>query len=153
MIVKFKKLRPDAVIPRYSKPGDAGMDLTSISRNDEEYFTEFGTGIAVEIPEGYVGLLFPRSSVSKTHHILANHVGVIDSGYRGEIKLRFKSLSKMATYKGYPDVEYALIPNGYNVGDKVGQLIILPYPRIELIEVNELSDSERKSDGFGSTGT
>jgi dUTP pyrophosphatase len=140
MKVKFKKLHPDAIQPTYAKFGDAGMDLTAISRNDEEYFTEFGTGIAVEIPEGYVGLLFPRSSVSKTHYTLANSVGVVDSGYRGEIKLRFKSHL------------YNIPPSHYNVGDKVGQLIILPYPQIELMEVDQLSDSVRMDGGFGSTG-
>ena len=98
MKVKIKKLHPDAVIPSYAKPGDAGMDLTAISKRVEtgsdengEYI-EYGTGLAIEIPEGHVGLVFPRSSVSKKDLFLANAVGVIDSGYRGEVKLRFKLL-------------------------------------------------------------
>ena len=141
MNLKFKKLIPSAVKPSYSKPGDAGMDLTATSKVYEDLFIEFGTGIAVEIPEGYVGLLFARSSISKTVHILANHVGVIDSGYRGEIKLRFKT-----------PPEYKVELPQYNIGDKIGQLVIIPYPQIKLIEVEELSITDRMDGGFGSTG-
>lgn len=79
----MKKLDPKAVIPSYAKPGDAGMDLTSTSRTVvstyEEDYIEYGTGLAVEIPEGFVGLVFPRSSVSKKDMYLANAVGVIDA--------------------------------------------------------------------------
>lgn len=139
MIVRFKKLSERAVTPQYAKPGDAGMDMVATSLVKSEVFYEYGTDIAVEIPEGYVGLLFPRSSISKTKQILANHVGVVDSGYRGEVKFRFKKLAW---------------DNGevYNVGDKIGQLIIIPYPTIELEEVSELSETVRNSDGFGSSG-
>lgn len=139
MKVRFKKLSTKAVTPQYAKPGDAGMDMVATSLVKSEVFYEYGTDIAVEIPEGYVGLLFPRSSISKTKQILANHVGVVDSGYRGEIKFRFKKLSW---------------DNGeiYNVGDKIGQLIIIPYPTIELEEVSELSETYRGDSGFGSSG-
>lgn len=137
--VNVKKLSDKAVMPQYAKPGDAGMDMTSTSLIKSEVYYEYGTDIAVEIPEGYVGLLFPRSSISKTKQILANHVGVIDSGYRGEIKFRFKKLAW---------------DNGevYNVGDRIGQLIIIPYPQVELVEVDELSSSDRGEGGYGSTG-
>lgn len=139
MKVRFKKLSAKAVTPQYAKPGDAGMDMVATSMVKGEVYYEYGTEIAVEIPEGYVGLLFPRSSISKTKQILANHVGVVDSGYRGEIKFRFKKLSW---------------DNGeiYNVGDKIGQLIIIPYPTIELEEVSELSETYRGDSGFGSSG-
>ena len=139
MIVRFKKLSERAVTPQYAKPGDAGMDMVATSLVKNEVFYEYGTDIAVEIPEGYVGLVFPRSSISKTKQILANHVGVVDSGYRGEIKFRFKKL----------DWDSGEV---YNVGDKIGQLIIIPYPTIELEEVGELSETNRGSNGFGSTG-
>jgi dUTP pyrophosphatase len=134
--VRFKKLHSDAVTPTYAKYGDAGLDLTAISKTTEDTFIQYGTGIAVEIPKGYVGLIFPRSSVSKLENFyLKNSVGVIDSGYRGELMLRFnKSFSF------------------YEVGDKIGQLIILPYPTIYLEEVEELSNTERGEGGFGSTG-
>jgi len=139
MIVRFKKLSSNAVTPQYAKPGDAGMDMVATSVIKNEVYYEYGTDIAVEIPGGHVGLLFPRSSISKTKQILANHVGVVDSGYRGEIKFRFKKLDW---------------DNGevYEIGDKIGQLLVIPYPTIELEEVSELSETQRGSDAFGSSG-
>ena len=139
MKVRFKKLSEKAVTPQYAKPGDAGMDLVATSLVEGEVFYEYGTDIAVEIPEGYVGLLFPRSSISKTKQILANHVGVIDSGYRGELKVRFKTLN-------WDCGEI------YRIGDRVCQLIIIPHPSIELEEVSELSETHRSDNGFGSSG-
>jgi dUTP pyrophosphatase len=139
MKVKFKKLSPKAIIPSYAKQGDAGLDMTAIQVLKHEMYYEYRTGIAIEVPEGHVGLMFPRSSISKTKQILSNHVGVIDSGYRGEILFRFKKLAW---------------DNGevYQEGDKVGQLVIIPIPAIELVEVDELSSTERGEGGFGSTG-
>lgn len=141
MDVKIKKLDPKAVIPKYAKPGDAGLDLTAISykRDDYDNFV-YCTGLAIEIPEGYVGLLFPRSSNRKTYAYMTNHVGVIDSGYRGEI---------MITYKNR---EVTHFQEPYHVGDRVAQLIIMPYPTINLVEVEELSETERGEGGHGSTG-
>lgn len=150
MDVKIKKLIPEAVIPSYAKEGDAGMDLTATtdytiipSEDCEDSFwsLEYGTGLSIEIPEGYVGLIFPRSSISKKDLALANSVGVIDSGYRGEIKLRFKVTGT-----------YTIDESFYKKGDKIGQLVILPYPHINLVESTELSDSVRGSGGFGHTG-
>lgn len=143
--VKIKRMHPDAVIPSYAKPGDAGLDLTAISYEKIDRNTlEYRTGLAVEIPEGYVGLVFPRSSVSVKPLVLANSVGVIDSGYRGEIRLRFRETGSLGgTYTPY-------LP-----GDRIGQLVIIPYPRIELEEAGEaekLGETDRGSDGFGSTG-
>lgn len=153
MKIKIKKLHKDAIIPSYAKDGDAGMDLTAISENGsaKHGYVEFGTGLSIEIPKGYVGLIFPRSSISKKSTILANSVGVIDSGYRGEITLRFKvdtaalfALDSSKAMKNY-------IYEPYRKGDKVGQLIIMPYPHIEFEEVEELSETERGEGGFGST--
>lgn len=80
MNVKLKKVSPKAVVPEYSKYGDAGMDLTAVSKKYDEYGNIcYGTGIALEIPEGYVGLVFPRSSIFKKPFVLSNSVGVIDS--------------------------------------------------------------------------
>jgi dUTP pyrophosphatase len=139
MKVKIKRLHKDAIIPKYAKPGDAGLDLvaTNIISFDKEQVV-YGTGIAVEIPEGYVGLVFPRSSIRKYEQYLSNSVGVIDSGYRGEIQATFNS-------RFYADVKY-------NVGDKIAQLIIMPYPHIDFEEVDELSETERADGGHGSTG-
>lgn len=146
MEVKIKKLNDKAVIPAYAHSTDAGLDLTVISHEyKEEYDCDvYGTGLAIEIPEGYVGLIFPRSSNRKTNSYLTNSVGVIDSGYRGEIMISFKNR----------DVSFFTDKHirPYNVGDRVAQLIIIPYPSIKLIEVNELSDSERGEGGHGSTG-
>ena len=89
MKIKIKKLHNDAVIPQYAKPGDAGMDLTAVDVSADLGYLTYKTGIAIQIPEGHVGLLFPRSSIYKTGQTLSNCVGVIDSGYRGEIMMKF----------------------------------------------------------------
>ena len=142
MKVKIKKLHPDAVIPAYAKPGDAGMDLTAVSMKIDEYGNIcYGTGLAFDIPEGYVGLVFPRSSNCKKGVILTNCVGVIDSGYRGEVSFKFKEIALGNFNKVH-----------YNVGDRIGQIIIMPYPQIEFEEVDELSETERGDQGYGSIG-
>ena len=137
MKVKVKKLRHGAVIPTYAKLGDAGMDLTAVDSLEDNCYITYRTGLAIEIPENHVGLLFPRSSAYKKGQMLANSVGVIDSGYRGEIMFKFTKSNNR---------------NPYEVGDRIGQIIILPYPQIEFEEVKELSETNRGSGGFGSTG-
>ena len=148
MKVKIKKLHEDAIIPKYAKKGDAGLDLTAINiSKDNVGNITYHTGLAIEIPEGYVGLLFPRSSVSKKQQFLTNGVGVIDSSYRGEIMAKFKPV--MGSYETILELFES---NEYEIGDRVVQLLIIPYPQIELEEVEELSDTERGHGGFGSTG-
>lgn len=138
--VKVKKLDPNAVIPTYSKDGDAGMDLTITKEIENTSFSvSYGFGIAMEIPKGYVGLVFPRSSVRNQDLILSNCVGVIDSGYRGELQATFKKTNGLDSLK-------------YKVGERGAQIVILPYPQIRMIESNELSNTERGEGGFGSTG-
>lgn len=142
MKVKIKKLAEEAVIPTYAKPDDAGLDLTATSYKYDAATDNhiYGTGLAMEIPQGYVGLVFPRSSNRKTRAYLTNHVGVIDSGYRGEVIATFKN--RTANDNRPP----------YKVGDRICQIIIVPYPTIEFVEVDELSETERGTDGHGSTG-
>ncbi len=141
MEVKIKKLVEGAITPKYAKDGDAGMDLTATSKwYDDDNNVCYGTGLAMEIPKGYVGLVFPRSSNARQDLILSNSVGVIDSGYRGEITFKFKL------------IEDRHLAKDYNVGDRVGQIIILPYPSIEFVEVDELSETERGTCGYGSSG-
>lgn len=140
MNIKIKKLRPEATIPKYAKSGDAGLDLIATSKTETELYIEYGTGLSFEIPDNHVGLIFPRSSISKYHLNLANSVGVVDSGYRGEVMVRFKKTL---------DRPHA---NMYNVGDRVCQLIVMPFPKVKLVEVEELSDTERGDGGFGSSG-
>lgn len=143
--VRFAKLSPEATVPTYAKAGDAGLDLTAIAmnyvRSEQVDFYEYDFGLAVEIPEGYVGFIFPRSSITKTDLILANCVGVIDSGYRGRLTARFRKTTGS--------------PHTYQVGDRIAQLVILPYPEIKTMEVSyeELSTTERGTGGYGSTGT
>ena len=137
MKVRVKKLHPDAVIPSYAKPGDAGMDLTAVWKRQIMETITYGIGLAIEIPDGYVGLIFPRSSIYKTKMTLTNCVGVIDSGYRGEIMMKFKMSDNRTMYE---------------VGDRIGQLVIMPYPEVEFEEADELSESSRGSGGYGSTG-
>ncbi len=136
MEIKIKKLVNEAKVPCYAKIGDAGMDVYAISKNETDKFIEYGTGLAFEVPIGYVMLIFPRSSVSNTDLILANSVGVLDSGYRGELKLRFKKVGE----------------HDYQIGERVGQIIVIPFPTIEFEEVENLEDSQRGIGGFGSSG-
>jgi len=144
MEVKFKKLHENAILPSYAKVGDAGLDLTAVSINTKENYNlsgeyiEYGTGLAIEIPYGFVGLIFPRSSVTNKDLMLKNSVGIIDASYRGEIKFRFKTI-------GFED-------NKYEIGDRIGQLVILPYPEIKPKFVEELSNTQRGEGGYGSTG-
>lgn len=145
MDVKFKKLHDDAKIPSYAHDTDAGLDLTAVSFTQEfdksnKLVLVYHTGLAVEIPEGYVGLIFMRSSISNKSISLTNAVAVIDSGYRGELLLKYKITTDS-------------LPTIYQPGEKIGQLIIIPYPKINPIEAEELSSSDRNEGGFGSTDT
>lgn len=141
MIVKVKKLHPNAVLPSYAMGGDAGMDLTALENgNESKGYLEYRTGISMEIPQGYVGLIFPRSSISTRNLVLSNSVGVIDSGYRGEITFRF--------YRGKEQFSAT-----YMAGDRIGQILIIPYPQVTLIETtSDLSTSQRGTQGYGSSG-
>lgn len=138
MKIRFKKLSPSAVVPRKAHASDAGFDLTCTRYEvtNGELFT-YHTDIAVEIPDGYVGLLFPRSSVSARCMTMANSVGVIDSCFRGEVTAKFRP---------------HLFAKPYDKGDRVAQMIIMPYPHVDFVEVDELSESDRGDGGYGSTG-
>ena len=139
MKVRIKALHPAAQEPVYAKSGDAGMDLHAVEfEMDKHGNYVYRTGLAFEIPDGYVGLLFPRSSVSKTGLSLRNSVGVLDSGYRGEVIFKFAGSSNKPVY---------------DIGDRIGQIIVLPYPQVEFEMVRELNETERGEGGFGSTGS
>ena len=143
MRVKVKKLHPDAIIPKYAKAGDAGMDIHTVARGEADKYGNmvYKTGLAFEIPDGHVGLIYPRSSVSKTPHSLRNHVGVIASGYRGEIIFKFGWVESSSNETQV-----------YDKGDRIGQIMIMPYPKVEFVESDELNETDRGSGGFGSTG-
>ncbi len=141
MKIQFKKLVPTAQKPKFGKPGDAGADLVATSVDlSRDGQVVYGTGLAVEIPEGMVGLVFPRSSVRNYNLSMANSVGVIDSGYRGEIMVTFNFNSRT------PDNTI------YQVSDRIAQLVIIPVPLAQYVEVDELSETERNTSGHGSTG-
>lgn len=165
MKVKIKKVRSTALLPTKAHDTDAGYDLYADTMEfDDDGNTVYGTGIAVEIPQGYVGLVFPRSSIAKKDLLLSNAVGVIDSGYRGEIMAKFKPSHITANplkvwwqvfvnKKGTVDLQLAHIHrNEYEYGDRIAQLIIIPYPEVEFELVDELSNSDRGVGGYGSSG-
>ena len=137
MEIRYKKLSENAKEPTKAHESDAGFDL---------YCTRYGydgdcwvchSDVAFEIPEGYMGLVFPRSSIADTAMILSNGVGVIDSGYRNEITAKFRVLNNNRVYRE---------------GERFAQLVIVPYPKIELKESAELSDTDRGFGGYGSSG-
>ena len=145
--VNIKKLSDNAVIPTYAKDGDAGMDLTATSKSYDDHGNVcYGTSLAFEMPKGFVGLLFPRSSNTKKDLILGNSVGVLDSGYRGEVVFKFRELLPSER-----DIEFGA--REYEVGDRIGQIIIMPHPQIMFNVVDELSSSDRGIGGFGSSGS
>jgi len=135
MNINIKKIHEHAVIPQYAKGGDAGMDLVAVEVEEKGNWVTYRTGLALEIPDGFVGLLFPRSSIYRKNQRLANSVGVIDSGYRGEIMFKFSKSKEQ-----------------YEAGERIGQIIIMPYPKVTFEEVDELATSDRGIGGFGSTG-
>lgn len=138
MKIYFKKLSELAKAPYRAHDHDAGLDLFSVSLNKEDGFWEYGTGISISIPQGFVGLLFPRSSISKTNHFLRNSVGVIDSGYTGEVKIRMS-----------PGQNNDL---DYKIGDKIGQLLVLEIPSLDIEETKEdFKKTSRGNSGFGSS--
>lgn len=139
--MKFKKLTTTAITPTRGSPNSAGLDLYAdadvlVSSGASKMV---GTGIAIEIPHGHVGLVCIRSSVGKAGVALANSIGVIDSDYRGEIKL-------CLVYNAGNGAQYI------RKGQAIAQLVIMPYVHVELVEVDALSTTERGAGGFGSTG-
>lgn len=163
MQVKFKKLNKKAVIPTKAHATSAGFDMVAVTKTITDKFVEYDTQIATAIPNGHVGLLFANSRVSKYDLDLANAVGVVDSDYRGTIRFRYKHtvqpqtaiLAHKTKYFGLvKDVEPVPVPfhpKEFNAGDVVGQLIIIPIPDVEFVEVDELDETDRGEGGFGST--
>ena len=144
--IKFKKLYESAQAPQRAHESDAGWDLHAHSIDWDNYGNMvINTGIAVAIPEGYAGFLYPRSSISKFDHYLTNSVGVIDSGYRGEIMAKFKPSS----WFNIDDKEYG---SYYQKGDKCLQLVIKEIPNVQWHQVFELPIADRGDKGYGSTG-
>jgi dUTP pyrophosphatase len=142
MNLNLKKINSDAVIPTYAKQGDAGADLYSVE--DTEIWPGerklVSTGIAIEVPEGFVGLIHPRSGMAANHGVtVLNTPGTIDAGYRGELKVILINLDKHKKFEVHK-------------GDRIAQLVIQAVERVDFTELQELSDSVRNVDGFGSSG-
>jgi dUTP pyrophosphatase len=139
--VAFRRLREDAIVPTRAYEGDAGLDLASCER------VELGpgeralvsTGVAVAIPEGYAGFVQPRSGLAATHGIsVVNSPGLIDSGYRGEVKVILLNTDAASAFVVEP-------------GMRIAQLVVLAVPHLDVVELGELPDSERGERGFGSS--
>jgi dUTP pyrophosphatase len=139
--IKIKKTHPNAVIPKYGRSGDGAFDLTAVSHEFKDGRHVYDIGLAFEIPHGFVGLVFPRSSICKYDLRLTNSVGIIDSNFRGNVKVIFEN-------DGFP-IE---LGKTYKVGDRVAQMMILPYPEISFIQVEQLSNTNRGTGAFGSSG-
>lgn len=142
MLLKFKKLDSSATIPKRTRLGDAAFDISSIEdvliKPNSKHLTH--TGIAIEIEDGYCGLVLPRSGNAVNHGItIINTPGLIDSNYRGEIKVGLFNTST---------------DEDFNVkrGDRIAQLLIVPVVDVDVEEVSVLSDSNRGTKGFGSSG-
>jgi len=148
MKVQFKKLR-EVPTPIYASEGAAALDLYAATDGvynvDGDYY-EYKTGLAVSVPEEHVGIIAPRSSITNTRMMLGNSIGILDSDFRGEISVRLKEICYTSedTSEGNPQPHY-------KKGDRIAQLLIIPCPRIQLVEVQELNQTERGEGGFGST--
>jgi dUTP diphosphatase len=139
--VPIRRLRPDAAVPVRAYVGDAGVDLASCERVElaPGERAAVGTGLAVAIPDGFAGFVQPRSGLAARHGItIVNAPGLIDSGYRGEVRVVLLNTDRHAQFVVEP-------------GMRIAQLIVLAVPEVELLEVDELPDAERGVRGFGSS--
>lgn len=140
--IPLKKLTGTAVVPKYAYAGDAGVDLCATERYVLQPFERVlvSTGIAIELPEGYAGFVLPRSGLAVKHGIsIVNAPGLIDSNYRGELKVCLVNL----------DAQNSFV---VEAGDRIAQLVVMPHPVVTFCEVDELNSTERGVGGFGSSG-
>ena len=142
MELKFRLLEPGAQLPTRANPGDAGLDLRAAepATIGPAERAQIGTGVAVEIPAGHAGLVLPRSGLALKHGIsMVNAPGLIDSGYRGELRVLLLNTDREHAFEVGP-------------GDRIAQLLVVPFAELAPLEVAELSDTERGTGGFGSSG-
>ena len=141
MRIRIKKLSENAVLPKYGSESAAGADLSALAGAEiaPGETALIRTGLALEIPEGYAGLIYARSGLASKRGLApANKVGVIDADYRGEILVALHNHSSL--------------PASIAAGERIAQLVVTPFLRVEFEESEELSDTERGAGGFGSTG-
>jgi dUTP diphosphatase len=139
----IQRLREEAIVPERAYTGDAGLDLASCERVElaPGERSLVGTGLAVAIPEGYAGFVQPRSGLAARHGLMiVNSPGLVDSGYRGELRVVLLNTDSSEPFVVEP-------------GMRIAQLVVLPIPELELVEVDELPASERGVRGFGSSAT
>jgi dUTP pyrophosphatase len=143
MEIQVRRLHPDAVVPDYAREGDAGCDLVSVETctlAPGGGRALVGTGLSVAIPEGHGGFVLPRSGLAARQGVTCiNAPGLIDPGYRGEVRVALVNLD--------PECEYVV-----HAGDRIAQLVVLPVEAISFAVVDELPAAERGHGGFGSTG-
>jgi dUTP pyrophosphatase len=142
MEIEVKVLHPDAVVPSYAQPGDAGCDLVAVEGCELAPGGRalVGTGLAVAIPEGHGGFVLPRSGLASRHGVTcANAPGLIDAGYRGEIRVALVNLDPSTSYVVHP-------------GDRIAQLVVMPVEHARFRVVDDLAASQRGEGGFGSSG-
>ena len=144
MLMKVKRVHKDAILPTYGTEGSGALDFYAAEDVTvwEEHTYKIGLGVALEVPVGYVLQLVPRSSIGMDTPLrMPNSMGVIDADYRGEVAAIYVN-----------DVTKGMIPYQINKGDRIAQGYLVPTPKINLVEVEELSDTDRGDKGFGSTG-
>ena len=142
MDLKCRMLAATATLPTQATPGDAGLDLyaSEPARLEPGARASVGTGIAIEIPEGHAGLVLPRSGWAAKHGIaLVNAPGLIDAGYRGEVRVLLLNTDRDEAFE-------------ISEGDRIAQLLVVPFASLEPVESDALAESERGDGGFGSTG-
>ena len=142
MKIRFKKMHPDALPPKKAHASDAAFDLVAVTSKRWLDGMNYGTGLAIEIPQGHVGLIFQRSSICNKNLTLANAVGVIDPGYTGEISFKYRMITESTA-------EQVL----YHKGDRIGQLMIIKTEDVVFEESSNLAVSERNNGSYGSSGT
>lgn len=176
LVVRIKKADESIPTPVQAKYGDAGFDLTAykVEYDSEKDAWVYDTGIHFEIPYGYWGAVCPRSSIVKTNYFLANSPGVADAGYRGTIKLIYKSRNSASILKLVRTLAYSILTackldlktnakikrylealsnkKPFELNERIGQIIIVPLPNVQLVVCDKLSESERGEGSYGHTG-
>ena len=159
--IKFKLLHKDAKLPSRAHDTDAAFDVIAISREIKDGYISYGLGFSTEIPAGWEGKIYARSSISNYDLVLCNGVGIIDSAYRGEWGARFKVVTPhcLGEHVASGAVYHVAVEAGntapasiYKVGDRIAQIQFQRVPEVQFEVVEELNDSTRATGGFGSTG-
>lgn len=160
-MIKVKKISDTATIPTKALPNDAAWDLFANRITVQDGCLVYHLGVAVTPPEGYFIAIVPRSSISKTRYMFANSFGVVDPNYTGELQFRVAVKGSKVIDKSHEDDDFmhiesleknCLVEKPFNIGDRVAQMFLLPIVQSEIVVVDELDNTDRGANGFGSTG-